>query len=184
MQRVPLWRICRVLANRPRLKLFGLLIRRPGLRVSDLARATKLSRPAASQYLRALEACGLVVARRIHRSVVYELSGRNADATARALIRPLMIRLGTDKTSIESTFKLATTFANPGRIDVFRRLSTGPKPLAELKAATGCGGRTLRRHLAKLETRGFVCRAPNVKMYQSVRPLDEFARALAHAAVT
>jgi len=181
MQPVPFWRVCRVLANRPRLMMLGLINRRPGLRVNQIARAMRLSRPAASQYLRALEACGLVVARRAGRSVAYELGGRNADPCARSLIRALVLRLS-DKGSIESVFKLATAFANPGRIDVFRCLVTGPKSVARLKSSTGFARITLWRHLQKLRHRGFVCKGSTGDTYERAVPGDELARALAQVA--
>ena len=181
MQRLPFWRVCRVLANRPRLKIFGLLTRQPGLRVGAVAAAMKLSRPAASQYLRALESCGLLASRRDRRFVVYELGGRNSDPTLRALIRTLIISLS-DKTSIEGVFKLATAFANPGRIDVFRNLSAGPKRQAQLRVSVGCSTRTLRRHLNKLQNRGFVRRAPDSQVYEATTHATAFGRALAQAA--
>jgi DNA-binding transcriptional ArsR family regulator len=181
MQRLPFWRVCRVLANRPRLKIVGLLSRRPGLRVSAVAAAMKLSQPAASQYLRALESCGFVASRRVRRSVVYELGGRNADPTLQALIRALIIALS-DKTSIEGVFKLATAFANPGRIDVFRNLSAGLKTQAQLRVSAGCSPRTLRRHLTKLESRGFVRRTTASHTYEAATHGSGFGRALAQAA--
>ena len=54
-----LWRTCRVLANRKRLQTLALLIRQPNQTVSAVAERMSLSMPAASQYLRALEARGL-----------------------------------------------------------------------------------------------------------------------------
>src|SRR5687768_8986760 len=92
MEQPPLWRTCRVLANRVRLKILGALSQRPGMRVGDVARAMRLSRPAASQYLRALEACGFVEARRVRRSVVYGVNG-NRGSENQALTKALMGRL-------------------------------------------------------------------------------------------
>ena len=48
-----LWRTCRVLANRTRLQIFGLLRRQPNQTVSAVAQHLKLSLPVASQYSRA-----------------------------------------------------------------------------------------------------------------------------------
>ena len=66
-----LWRTCRVLANRKRLQTLALLIRQPNQTVSAVADRISLSTPAASQYLRALEARGLLTCRRIGRRVEY-----------------------------------------------------------------------------------------------------------------
>ena len=180
MKVVPFWRVCRVLANRQRLKMFALISRRPGMRVGDLARAMKLSGPATSQYLRALEACGFVVGRRIRKFVTYELAGRDGNPATKALVRSLILRLA-DKGSIEPVFKLATAFANPARIEVFRKLTTGPKTLPELKSLTGFPRSTLSRHIQKLRNRGFVNRQAEGKAYEYATPADHFGRALAHA---
>ncbi len=68
--RPTLWRTCRVLANRTRLKIYALLLRQPGQTVSAIAEQLKLPLPAASHYLRALEARGLLAVRRKGRNVV------------------------------------------------------------------------------------------------------------------
>ena len=55
-----LWRTCRVLANRTRLRMFHLLLHQPGQTVSAIAERLGLTVPVASQNLRALEARGLL----------------------------------------------------------------------------------------------------------------------------
>ena len=52
------WRTCRVLANRPRQQIFGLLVQQFPQTVSAVAARLHLPLPVASQYLRALEARG------------------------------------------------------------------------------------------------------------------------------
>ena len=148
------------------------------MRVSDVARALRLSRPAASQYLRALEATGLVEASRVRRSVVYEIS-RNGEAGVRELSRALTLGLGRGK-GIETVFKLTTAFANPGRIEVFHALQKRPKSVAELNSSMAWTAQTLLRHLRKLESRGFVRSAG--EKFQAVVPDGPLARCLAAAA--
>jgi DNA-binding transcriptional ArsR family regulator len=181
MEQTPLWRTCRVLANRPRLKILGVLRQRQGMRVSDVARVVRLSLPAASQYLRALEACGLVESRRIRGSVIYGViggKGSGSQALGRA-VADRMKELG----AIDSVFKLATAFANPGRIEVFQRLRRKPRSAAELSSATGWSRRTLLRHLAKLESRGFVRQEAKGDKFGVAEPNDAVGRALAKEAV-
>ena len=180
MELPPLWRTCRVLANRVRLKIFGALSQRPGMRVGDVARAMRLSLPAASQYLRALEACGLVESRRIRRSVIYGANGPKGSGN-QALARAVTNRMK-ERGAIESVFKLATAFANPGRIEVFRRLQAKPMSPAELSVATGWSPRTLGRHLAKLKSRGFVQQKASREKFEATVPDDALGRALAKAA--
>src|SRR5712692_10468851 len=81
-----LWRTCRVLANSTRLKIFDLLRQQPGQTVSVIARRLKLSLPLTSQYLRALEARGLLAARRVGLRVVYRPASAAAGATASGLV--------------------------------------------------------------------------------------------------
>jgi predicted transcriptional regulator len=179
-----LWRTCRVLANHLRLKLFALIIEQPGLTVSDAAREAKMRRPLASQYLRALESRGFLEARRRGRRVSYwprRIQGREAN---RQLAVALSVQFRRERRSPELVFKLATAFAHPGRIEVFRRLNKNAMTLGELKTATGIPGRTLLRHLDKLQRRGFVRHASRRRRVYSTRhPGDGFGRALADAAV-
>src|SRR5687767_10650919 len=98
---VPLWRVSRVLANRVRLRMLSLLRRGRGLRVGEVARAMRLSRPAASQYLRALEACGFVVSRRVRRAVIYKIAPSKKSAGESALLQPLLTQLAGGKSCIE-----------------------------------------------------------------------------------
>lgn len=159
-----------------------LLSRQQRLRVGAIARLMKLSRPAASQYLRALEGCGFVRARRIRRTVVYDLAPDKASMRNGALTEALMSRLATAEDSLEAVFKLATTFANPGRIEVFRSLAARPKSPAELKSELGWSRWTVWRHLQKLENRGFVRQREGHGTYERTRVTDEFGCALARAA--
>ena len=183
MHQVPFWRVCRILANRPRLKLLALINRRPGLRVSELAKAMKLSRPAASQYLRALEACHFISARRVRRSIAYELSQSGSHPPLPMLRKTLVPQL-CDKSAVEPAFKLATAFANLGRIEVFRALNSGARSIAELRSLTGFAKRTLWRHIQKLQSRGFVRRSSKGTSYVKATPKDEFGRTLATAAAS
>ena len=169
-----------MLANRARLKIFNALSQRPGMRVSDVARAVRLSLPATSQYLRALEACGLVEARRVRRSVVYGVNA-NKGGESRSLAKALMTRLR-GRGAIEAAFKLATAFANPGRIEVFQRLQTKPRTVADLRASTGWSRWTLLRHLVKLESRGFVRRDLDGEKFERAMPDDPLARILGQEA--
>ena len=151
-----LWRTCRVLANRKRLQTLALLIRQPNQTVSAVAERISLSMPAASQYLRALEARGLLTCRRVGRRVEYRPSPGTGEGAAEEIVKALRVAFQRRAQPIEAIFKLATGFTHPRRIKVFRVLANGADSFANLQAVTDMPARALSRHLAKLEARGFV----------------------------
>jgi len=151
-----LWRTCRVLANRKRLQTLALLIRQPNQTVSAVAERMSLSVPTASQYLRALEARGLLTCRRVGRRVEYRPSPGTGEGAAEEIVKALRLVFRRRAQPIEAIFKLATGFTHPRRIEVFRALANGGGSFAKLQTATNTPARALSRHLAKLEARGFV----------------------------
>jgi DNA-binding transcriptional ArsR family regulator len=151
-----LWRTCRVLANRKRLQTLAFLIRQPNQTVSVVAERMSLSAPTASQYLRALEARGLLTCRRVGRRVEYRPSAGTSEGAAQEIVKALRLVFRRRAQPIEATFKLATGFTHPRRIMVFRALTNGADSFANLQAVTDMPARALSRHLAKLEARGFV----------------------------
>jgi DNA-binding transcriptional ArsR family regulator len=175
-----LWRTCRVLANRKRLKTLALLLREPNQTVSAVADRMKLSVPAASQYLRALEARGLLTCRRVGRRVEYRLSAGTSEGAAKEMVRALRLVFREKAQPIEAIFKLATGFTHPRRIEVFRAIANGADSLAELQAATKMPARAVSRHLAKLEARGFV--ESEVALYAATVQRHPFGRVLARLA--
>jgi DNA-binding transcriptional ArsR family regulator len=172
-----LWRTCRVLANRTRLAIFDLLRKEQPLSVSAVAERLKLALPFASQSLRALEARGLRTSRRRNRSVLYRL---NLDPGA-ALVAPVRQAFQRQSRPIEHVFRMVTAFTHPRRIEVYRALAAASRNRELLGAFTRIPERALRRHLAKLESRGFVQQRQGV--YDVVEPTDELTRVLARLAL-
>jgi DNA-binding transcriptional ArsR family regulator len=130
-----LWRTCGVLANRKRLQTLALLIRQPSQTVSAVAERMRLSVPAASQYLRALDARGLLTCRRIGRRVEYRPAAGTSEGAGGEIVKALRLVFRTAQ-PIEAIFKLATAFTHPRRIEVFRALANGADSFAKLQAAT------------------------------------------------
>ena len=177
--RPTLWRTCRVLANRTRLKIFGLLLQQSPRTVSALAARLQLSLPVASQYLRALEARGLLTSSRVGRRVNYRLNAVHAESV-HGLVAPLRSVFQREPAPVESLFKLSTAFTHPRRIEIFRALKAGARSLGQLQAATRISVPALVRHLGKLEARGFVvCRRG---IFSITTPPGAFGRALARLA--
>ena len=175
-----LWRTCRVLANRTRLRIFCLLVHQPNQTVSSVAERLKLPLPVASQSLRALEARGLLVVRRVGLRVTYRPSAAAAGGDTQAFVAALRQTLRREPPPIEMLYKLSTAFTHPQRIEIFRALQNEPPTLRQLQAASGISVRALLRHLKKLKARGFVvCQRGRYKV--ATRP-DAFARELARLA--
>lgn len=174
-----LWRTCRVLANRDRLRIFQLLAHQPGLTVSLVAERLKMPLSVASQYLRALEARSLLTARRRGLRVGYRINTGSA-GELRRLVVVLRLALLRDPGAIEFIFKLATAFTHPRRVEIFRILETGPKHLTAILAGTGISLRAALRHLGKLEARGFVAAVDG--FYTSLPQSDQIGQELAKLA--
>jgi len=175
-----LWRTCRVVANRKRLQTLALLIRKPNQTVSAVAERTRLSVPAASQYLRALEARGLLTCRRVGRRVEYRPAVGTGEGAAGKIINSLRMVLSRRAQSIEAIFKLATAFTHPRRIEVFRARTNGADSFAKIQAGTHIPARAVSRHLAKLEARGFA--KNEMAQYVATTQSHPFARVLARLA--
>jgi DNA-binding transcriptional ArsR family regulator len=154
--RPTLWRTCRVLANRTRLKLCARLLHRPGQTVSALAGQLKLPLTVASQYLRALEARGLLAVRRKGLRVVYRPALVTTRTPTTELVRALRRVFRHQRDPVESIFKTATAFTHPRRIEIFKALRKENYTPAQLRTRTGISVPSLYRHLKKLEARGFV----------------------------
>ena len=175
-----LWRTCRVLANRKRLQILALLIRQPNQTVSTVAGHMKLSMPAASQYLRALEARGLLTCRRVGLRVEYRPSAATREGAAGEILPALRLVFRRRAQPIEALFKLATAFTHPRRIEVFRAVKDGADSFHKLQTATRIPGRALSRHLAKLEARGFL--KNEMEIYALTDHAHPFGRVLAELA--
>ena len=175
-----LWRTCRVLANRKRLQILALLIRQPNQTVSAVADRISLSMPAASQYLRALEARGLLTCRRVGRRVEYRPSPGKGEGAAEEIVKALRLVFRRRAQPIEAIFNLATGFTHPRRVEVFRALTNGADSFAKLQAATKVPAPALSRHLAKLEARGFL--KNEMALYVAIIHRHPFGRVLARLA--
>ena len=175
-----LWRTCRAIANRTRLQIFGLLLQNPDLTVSAVATRLKLPLPVASEYLRILEARGLLSVQRVGRRVKYRPGPATGEAPTAKLVAALRGTFQLDREPVETVFKLATAFTHPRRIQIFRVLSSAPGTLEELHAATSIPFRTMHRHLRKLEDRGFVI--SQLDRYAALSRSDPLGRELARLA--
>jgi DNA-binding transcriptional ArsR family regulator len=172
-----LWRTCRVLANPVRLRLLKAVLVKPGTCVSAVAKSCRVPLNTASAGLRALQARGLIGARREGLYVFYapraDADVQHADAVLTATCEAL--RRGDP---LPDLLKAATAFTHVRRIVVMRTLSTGPGMLSgALSRRCDISPPALRRHLAKLARRGMVA-SDKRHMWRVTVPSSPFARAL------
>lgn len=172
-----LWRTCRVLANRTRLKMLDLLIREQPLSVSAVASQLNLDLPVASQSLRALEARGFLTSRRVSRRVDYRLNNEGAAPLVASVRQAFQLY----PMPLETIFRLATAFTHPRRVEIFRALAGSSRSMDRLRAFTRIPSRSLFRHLAKLESRGFVRQQQGV--FEIIERTDALGKSLVRLAL-
>jgi DNA-binding IclR family transcriptional regulator len=154
-----------------------LLVHQPGQTVSAVA--ARLNRPLSmtSEYLRMLEARGLLTVRRAGRRVEYGPPRAGGKRPPRRLAAALRLTFAREPKPAEAAFRLATAFTHPRRIDVFGILRTKPQTLRQIQASTGISESALVRHLGKLQAREFV--TLRYGRYAVARRDDAFGRELA-----
>lgn len=153
-----LWRTCRVLANRRRLRMLQLLATERAMTVTAVAERLGLPAPVTSQYLRALEARGLLRARRDGSRVSYRFPSRGESGRLEAVLTALRAGFRCDPGYAEVAFRSATAFTHPRRIEIYRSVCGGNGALEPLCDMTKASRFAVVRHLAKLAARGFIRR--------------------------
>ena len=148
-----LWRTCRVLANRTRLEIFRLLLHNPGQTVTEVAKQLHHPLSLTSEYLRSLEARGLLVVKRVGPTAKYQLG---SVASGAGLVAALRLTIRQDPASLDTIFRLTTAFTHPRRVEIFRSLQAAPRSPEQLQVTCHISYRALQRHLKKLLARGFI----------------------------
>jgi DNA-binding transcriptional ArsR family regulator len=167
-----LWRTCRVIANHTRLRIFSQLSRHPNLTVSAVAKAVDLPVPTTSQYLRAMEARGLLEVRRDGRNVRYRLAMTDPAHPAHGLVKAISLVFKRKPEASAALFRAATAFTHPRRIEIYRAVKRSPKTLSQIIAASKIPAWASLRHLHKLEERGFVSSLSGY--YLAAKQTDDF----------
>ena len=175
-----LWRTCRALANRKRLRLLQYVILHPHVSVSVAARDQRAKLSATSQYLRALNARGLLQTKRRGREVLYEAVPDPSLPEARILLNALQKELGGKRDSIDSAFRILTAFTHPRRIVLIRAIAAGTDNLQDIRKKTGIPSNAALRHLRKLLERGYIVKTNETYRYRP--PSKPLMRALTRLA--
>ncbi|MBP7829849.1 MAG: winged helix-turn-helix transcriptional regulator [Kiritimatiellae bacterium] len=153
-----LWRTCRALANRRRLILLRYLIQHPYRQVSEVATALQMPLALTSQYLRSLNARGLLKPVRSGLCVFYQAAPDPLVPPARTILTAMAISYTKTGEKVDSLFSALTGFTHPRRILLMRALARGAKTTGLLASRTGISRRAVRRHMDKLLRRGYVTR--------------------------
>lgn len=152
-----LWRTCRILANKTRLEILRELCAHPDQRVSEIAHRLGLSLPLASQALRALNARGLLLARRIGPFVYYSPIANRSIQNSVHLLSVIRQTFAADAHPCKNIIQYASAFTQPRRLLIIQTLSgQRPMQLRNIVFKTKISRRALRRHLDKLHARGFL----------------------------
>jgi predicted ArsR family transcriptional regulator len=158
--------------------MLALLARESPQTVSAVASRLRLRLSLASQYLRTLEARGLLKVRRVARQAEYR--AKAASDGERGLAQALQSAFRTDPAAVQPIFGLCTAFTHPRRIAIFRALRRRVLTWDELRRATRIPDLALWRHLKKLKARGFVTH--RFGRYAATCPKGTVSRALAELA--
>ncbi len=151
------WRTCRVLANAGRIRCLKAVLERPSSTVGEIARRARTAEAVASEYLRALQARGLIRAERESRWVRYAPDPDPLVKGSRRLLVALRRALLAEGRSEEEIIRSLTAFTHPRRLDIlWCLLRDGQASFERLCARTRISQPALSRHLSKLEARGMI----------------------------
>lgn len=158
------------------------LIQHPDQTVSAVARRVNVPPAVATQYLRALNARGLLQARRAGKWEYYRPSPDKSIPGAASLLKALEETFATEEQPIEVIFRHVTAFTHPRRLVIIRALQPRGLTKAALRIRTGISQSALTRHLAKLLDRGFVI--VDGFTWRCTRPKGRLAKILLYLART
>lgn len=153
--RPTLWRTCRALANPRRLAVLQLLAARGEHDVSSVAQELAWPLSLTSEYLRLLNARGLLSVRRSGRRVYYRVGTDRSLPESAALLKAVVETLKKPGSSADALCKILTGLTHPRRQYIIRLLQR-QMGFSELKARAHMSAPALCRHLKKLRSRGLI----------------------------
>jgi len=171
-----LWRTCRVLANRRRLRLLSWIFQQMEITVTTAAQQFGWPLGYTSSALRLLQSRGLLSVQRSGRIVCYFPTPDPTVPFSSDLLEALRCVLFTPK-GLEDAFATLTAFTHPRRLEILRALARGIDKPFDLLRITSMSFPALNRHLAKLRRRGFVTPSRSGRL-QLTPPSDPLGSAL------
>jgi DNA-binding transcriptional ArsR family regulator len=153
--RPTLWRTCRALANKRRLRVLRQVIADRRLCVSEAARACGLTVGEASESLRLLQSRGLLSVVRHSRWTHYVPEANPGVDAAPEMLHFVLAAIRRKETP-DAMLQALTAFTHERRLLIARALARQPATLTEVSARCGISLPAASRHLAKLCRRGVV----------------------------
>lgn len=173
-----LWRTCKMLAGRTRIKLLRELVSHPGESVSALGRRVGIREPAASQELRRIQSRGLLQAERQGPRLIYRLAADPQVSSAAPLVKAIRSALEHFPPERDQEMcVIAAGLAHERRIRIFRFLLAGPCALRDLAFAVRIPAHPFQVHLRTLQAGGFIARVDD--RVSATVPNHPLAKALA-----
>lgn len=150
-----LWRTCRILSGKTRLRLFRRVVATPDQTVTGLARQLGISVPRASQELRRLQSRGLLQAVRRDQNVLYRPVADALVSSAPPLLAAMQETFQRyPESQDDDIIRIATGFSHTRRLILMRLLLAGPMDDQTLEDVSGIKRDALLRHLRILKNGG------------------------------
>ena len=172
-----LWRTCRILSGKTRMKLLRCLEEHPGQNVTQLAKAVGIGISDASQELRRIQSRGLLKAERRHTSLIYHFSADPQVASARPLLKALQKALAIKTPNANKRLcEIANSLGHVRRIEMLKALMKKPQTAYSLQKEIQISQACIRRHLQPLLKCGFI--QQDKKLLRYFPPRHPLAKAL------
>lgn len=170
------WRTCRVLANRMRLRIFRQMVLAGHSSVKQVAERMRLAPSTATAYLRQLNARGFLAVDRVGRFAIYRAKPDPLLPQFRILFQCMRDAALQKPAEMEKVYRLLTAFTHPRRIRIVECLACEEMTQPELRKAAQIPTMALERHLRKLINRGYVQK--HGRHYRLADNLSDFAKGL------
>ncbi len=172
----PVWKICRVLANKTRLRILRRLIEEPNLCESDIAMFLGLTRPSASKHIRTLSEYEFIETRPRSKWLFCRICDPKPKDPLHDVQKILFKNLTSGEKQIDKIYRSATAFTHERRCCIVRLLQNRNMSLEELVRTSNISEIAMNRHLKKLINRGIVAKKEDV--YHFTRPIDPLTNSL------
>ena len=172
-----LWRTCKMLAGKTRIRLLRQLHQHPGRNVSELGASVGIQRADASQELRRIQSRGLLKSARQGCPLVYAVKPDPQVVSAAPLLKAIQTALTSrpPERDLEMCV-LAHGLAHERRIRIAQALLESPRSLADLVPIVNIPAPSLAKHVNALIHSGFAVKQN--ELIHFAEPRHPLARAL------